>query len=103
MNDTNKLLNEKQKTKQTRQYNFNLNLNINIMRTETKIIGIYKYNELSEDAKENVVYWLNKYPIEYETDEGVFQYQYYDELDDEDVSEHCEMNGYEFLEDGTIY
>lgn len=72
------------------------------MRTITKIIGIYKYNELSEDAKENVVYWLNQYPIQYETDEG-WECQYYDELDDEDVAEHCEINGYEFLEDGTIY
>ena len=73
------------------------------MRTETKTIGIYTFDELSEDAKENVVYWLNQNPLEYETDEGDIQYQYYDELDDADVAEHCEMNGYEFLEDGTIY
>ena len=41
------------------------------MRTETKTIGIYTFDELSEEAKENVVYWLNQDPIEYETDEGI--------------------------------
>jgi hypothetical protein len=72
------------------------------MRTETKIIGIYTFDELSEEAKQNVIDWLNQAPFQYETDEG-WEYQYYDELDDEDIAEHCEMNGYEFLEDGTTY
>jgi hypothetical protein len=72
------------------------------MRTETKIIGIYTFDELSEEAKQNVIDWLNQAPVQYETDEG-WEYQYYDELDDEDIAEHCEMNGYEFLEDGTTY
>lgn len=72
------------------------------MRTETKTINIYTFDELSAEAKENVIYWLDQDPIEYETDEG-YAYQYYDELDEADIVEHCEMNGYEFLEDGTIY
>jgi hypothetical protein len=72
------------------------------MKTET--IRIYKFDELSWDAKENVVYWLNteQEPIEYENDEGC-GCLYYDELDDAEIADHCEINGYEFLEDGTIY
>jgi len=74
------------------------------MRTETKTFGIYSYDELNDDGKLNVVYWLNEGPlIEYETENGEFKYQYWDELDDEAIAEHCEINGYEFLEDGTIY
>ncbi len=72
------------------------------MRTETKTINIYSFDELSVEAKANVVYWLNQNPVEYETDKG-WEYQYYDELDDADIAEHCDINGYEFTEDGTIY
>lgn len=30
-------------------------------------------------------------------------YDFFYEIDEEDLEEHCEANGYEFLEDGTIY
>lgn len=73
------------------------------MRTETKTIGIYTFDELTEEAKQNVIYWLDFDPIECETDSGEMEYQYFIDMDEYDIEEHCEMNGYEFLEDGTIY
>ena len=30
-------------------------------------------------------------------------YEYFYEIEDEDLKEHCEVNGYEFLEDGTVF
>lgn len=68
-----------------------------------KTINIYTFNELSREAKENVVYWLDFNPIEYETESGKMQYQYFIEAEERDIKEYCEINGYEFLEDGTIY
>jgi hypothetical protein len=70
------------------------------MRTETKTIGIYTFDELSEEAKENVVYWLNMGFFEHPQMTWLFLRI---QRDGAKVAEHCEMNGYEFLEDGTIY
>lgn len=73
------------------------------MRQETKTINIYSFDELSKEAKENVVYWLDFHPIEYETDSGEMEYQYFIDMEESDIKEHCDMNGYEFLECGAIY
>ena len=73
------------------------------MRQEIKTINIYLYQELSEDAKQNVIDWLNEEPIEYETDYGGFKYLYWDELPDIEIADHCDINEYEFLENGTLY
>jgi hypothetical protein len=73
------------------------------MRTETKTIKIYSFEELSEEAKENVVYWLDFNPLEYETENGEFEYLYFIDMEEIEIQCHCDMNGYEFLEDGTIY
>jgi len=66
-------------------------------------IKVYSYDELNEDAKQNVVYWLDSNPLEYETDNGEFEYLYFIDMEEIEILEHCNMNGYEFLEDGSIY
>jgi hypothetical protein len=73
------------------------------MRTETKTINIYSFDELSVEAKENVVYWLDFNPIEYETESGEMECQYFIDMEESEIKEHCDMNGYEFLECGAIY
>lgn len=73
------------------------------MRQETKTINIYSFDELSQEAKENVVYWLDFNPLEYETESGEMKYQYFIDAEESDIKEHCDINGYEFLECGTIY
>ena len=70
------------------------------MRTETKTINIYSFDELSVEAKENVVYWLDFNPLEYETERGEMEYQYFIDMEECDIKEHCDINGYEFLECG---
>lgn len=67
-----------------------------------KVINIYSFDELSQEAKENVVYWLDFNPLEYETESGEMKYQYFIDLDESEIKEHCDINNYEFLEDGTI-
>jgi len=73
------------------------------MRTETKTINIYSFSELSVEAKENVVYWLDFNPIEYETENGEFEHLYFIDMEESEIQEHCDMNGYEFTENGDIY
>ena len=73
------------------------------MRTETKTINVYLYDELSQKAKDNVVYWLDFNPIEYETEDNEIKYQLFQDMDDNEISEHCLINEYEFTEHGDIY
>lgn len=73
------------------------------MRTETKTINIYSFSELSTEAKENVVYWLDFCPIKYETENGEFEHQYFIDMQENEIKEHCDINGYEFTEYGDIY
>ena len=73
------------------------------MRTETNTIKIYSYDELNDDAKLNVVNWLDSNPLEYKPWNDKLEYIYFIDMEEIEIQEHCNMNGYEFLEDGTIY
>jgi hypothetical protein len=73
------------------------------MRTEINTIKIYSYDELNEDAKLNVVNWLDSSPLEYKHWDDKLEYVYFIDMEETEIQEHCNMNGYEFLEDGTIY
>lgn len=68
------------------------------MRIETVITEykIYKYNELSDEVKENVKEWYL---------ESIFKCleNHNGKVSDEEVAEMCEANEYEFLEDGSLY
>lgn len=63
-------------------------------------INAYEYNELNSDAKREVVYWLDHNPIDYENEDEqgntIIEYQYFSDMEDIDIIEHCEANEYLF-------
>ena len=67
------------------------------------LINVYQYKELDPDAKCKVIWWLDEYPPEYESEDEngntITEYQYFADAEDYEVQEHCEVNGYLF----TIY
>ena len=68
-------------------------------------INAYEYKELSEDNKTNVQIWLDEFPIECEhvDDNGkiIREYDYFSDMDNNTIQEHCEMNGYLFSKKGN--
>ena len=68
------------------------------MRIEN--IKTYSFNELNNKAKHRVIYWLDECPLDYEDEEGKVQYQYFIDLEELDIEEHCEANNYRFDETG---
>ena len=67
-----------------------------------KIIQIeaHDYAELNQEAKTKVKHWLDESPIEVENDAGEFELDYFSDMTDEDLQEHCETNGYLFARNG---
>jgi hypothetical protein len=67
-----------------------------------KLLSImtFDYLELTSDAKSRVIYWLDEFPIDYENEDGSISYQYFYELDDSEIDEHCQINGYIFDKNG---
>lgn len=63
-------------------------------------IKTYQYKELDALAKIDVKIWLDEFPLEYEKEDGTFGYDYFSDLEDDLVQEHCEMNGYVFTKKG---
>ena len=63
-------------------------------------VNAYEFNELNQKAKNEVIYWLDQDPLDYETedDEGdiIKEYQYFSDMEDIDIIEHCEANEYLF-------
>jgi hypothetical protein len=62
-------------------------------------INAYQYEDLSHEAKQKVIYWLDKDPQEYERENGTFGYSYYCDLSKEDehiIIDMCNMNNYKF-------
>jgi len=60
-------------------------------------IRAYDYKDLPDNAKNNVLAWLDEFPLEYEREDGTMQYEYFSDCTDEnDTIEHCEINGYVF-------
>jgi hypothetical protein len=56
----------------------------------------YIFNQLSNKAKQRVIRWIDEYPMEYQNDNGETIYRYFADGSENDVNEHCEINGYIF-------
>jgi hypothetical protein len=67
---------------------------------KTITIEGYDYAELNQEAKTSVKHWLDESPIEVENDRGEFELDYFSDMTDEDIQEHCEANGYLFARNG---
>lgn len=63
-------------------------------------VNAYEYSELNTDAKREVVYWLDQFPLDYETEDEqgntIIEYEYFSDMEDIDIIEHCEANEYLF-------
>ena len=63
-------------------------------------VNAYKYSELKQDAKHEVICWLDQNPIDYETEDeqgnNIIEYEYFSDMEDIDIIEHCEANEYLF-------
>lgn len=55
-------------------------------------VNAYEYNELNDQAKLKVKYWLDEHPISYEEDEQEFV----SDWDEDIISDHCQANEYLF-------
>jgi hypothetical protein len=67
---------------------------------KTVSVMAFDYLELTQEAKSNVVNWLDEWPLEYDNGDGTVSYQYFYELDDSDIDEHCQLNEYLFDKNG---
>jgi len=72
-----------------------------------KIVKIkaYKFEELKDSAKYEVLTWLDKYPIDYEDEDGNTKCEYFSDIyhqDQEYIAEHCQSNEYLFDEYGNV-
>ena len=67
-------------------------------------VNAYEYNELSTDAKTKVIHWLDELPLDYETEDEngniKTEYEYFSDMEEEDIHEHCEANEYLFTKYG---
>ena len=59
-------------------------------------IRAYRYRELDEHRQFKVAVWLDEWPIDYEDEDGKTHWEYFTDMTKEDISEHCEANGYLF-------
>tara|TARA_A100001201_G_scaffold32785_5_gene35278 strand:+ start:1332 stop:1580 length:249 start_codon:yes stop_codon:yes gene_type:complete len=63
-------------------------------------VNAYEFNELNQKAKNEVVNWLDQHPLDYETEDEqgniIKEYQYFYDMEEIDIIEHCEMNEYLF-------
>ena len=63
-------------------------------------VNAYEYSELNTDAKKKVIQWLDEWPIENvnQDDEGNIEekIEYFSDMKDIDIIEHCEINEYLF-------
>jgi len=67
---------------------------------KTITIEAYDYNDLDEAGKASVRIWLDESPIEVENDAGEFEYDYFSDMTDIDIDEHCQANEYLFTKSG---
>tara|TARA_R100001510_G_C7522388_1_gene117332 strand:+ start:230 stop:478 length:249 start_codon:yes stop_codon:yes gene_type:complete len=67
-------------------------------------VNAYEFKELNQKAKNEVINWLDKLPLEYEEEDQqgniITKYEYFSEMTESDINEHCEMNEYLFNEYG---
>jgi hypothetical protein len=69
---------------------------------KTYKINTYQFEELNDKAKLNVIFWMssNFEALDYEKEDGTIGYDYWEDMQEEDIQEHCEVNGYLFTEYG---
>jgi len=69
---------------------------------KTYKINTYQFEELTDKAKEKVIYWMSTTfePLDYEKDDGTIGYEYWDNVDEEFIQETCEINEYIFTKYG---
>ena len=59
-------------------------------------VKAYKYSELSDNSQNKAISWLNKFPFEYEDNDGNSHYEYFSDWDSDEQDDHCEINEYLF-------
>ena len=69
---------------------------------KTYKINTYQFEELNNKAKLNIICWMstNFEPLDYEKEDGSIGYDYWEDMPEEYIQEHCEINGYLFTEYG---
>ena len=72
---------------------------------KTLEINLYKFEELSDEAKEKAIYeaieFLDSEPIEYENESGEIVYEYF-EHDESQAEQFIDANNYLFFKNGTL-
>ena len=66
------------------------------MSIKTVKIKAYQYEDLCRDSQIEVMYWLDECPMEFENEKGSIYYEYFSELTDLEISDHCDANDYLF-------
>jgi len=63
-------------------------------------VNAYEYSELNQEAKHEVVHWLDETPLDYETEDEhgntIKEIEYFSDMEEQDIQEHCEINEYLF-------
>ena len=70
---------------------------------KTYKINGYKFEELTDKAKQNVLYWIAETldPLEHEKEDGTIGLDYWEDMPEEYIQDTCEANEYVFTYDGT--
>ena len=54
-------------------------------------VNAYEYSELNQDAKHEVVHWLDEMPLDYETEDEhgntIIEIEYFSEMEEQDIQE----------------
>lgn len=59
-------------------------------------IKAYKYEDLDHQSQWDALVWLDECPLDYEDENGETKWEYFTEMETQDVIEHCEANEYLF-------
>ena len=63
-------------------------------------VNAFEFKELNQNAKNEVIHWLDQDPLDYETEDEqgntIKELEYYSDMEEEDIQEHCEINEYLF-------
>lgn len=59
-------------------------------------IKAYKYEDLDHQSQFDAAVWLDECPIDCEDENGETRWEYFTDMETQDVIEHCEANEYLF-------
>ena len=59
-------------------------------------IEAYKYEDLDHQSQWDALVWLDESPLDYEDENGETKWEYFTDMETQDVIEHCEANEYLF-------